>query len=79
MVQHLNVNQRKNSTSVIKWFTAVENKTDSIFIKFDMPEIYPSITEDLKNQVIICKRIPKYTRRRYSHNKPLTQVFIVQR
>ena len=29
IVQHLNVNKWKNSKSVIKWFTALENKTAS--------------------------------------------------
>ena len=47
MVQHLNVNQWKNSTSVIKWFTALENRTDYVFTKFDIQEIYPFITEDI--------------------------------
>ena len=47
MLQHLNVNQWKNSTSLIKWFTVLENKTDCIFIKFDVREFYPSITEDI--------------------------------
>ena len=47
MVQHLNVNQWKNSTSVIKWFTALENRTDCVFTKFDIQEIYPFITEDI--------------------------------
>ena len=45
MVQHLSVNQWKKSTSVIKWFTALENKTDCVFIKFDIREF---------------QRIPKY-------------------
>ena len=26
MVQHLNVNQWRNSTSIIKWFSALENE-----------------------------------------------------
>ena len=47
MVQHINVNQWKNSTSVVKWFTALENKTDCFFIKFNIREVYPSITEDI--------------------------------
>ena len=47
MVQHLNVYKWKNSKSVIKWFTALENKIDWVFIKFDMQEFYPSITEDI--------------------------------
>ena len=47
LLQHLNVNQWKNSTSVIKWFSELENKNDCIFIKFDIREFYPSITEDI--------------------------------
>ena len=35
------------STSVIKCFTTLEYKTDCVFIKFDMREFYPSITEDI--------------------------------
>ena len=35
-VQHLNVNQKKKSTSIIRWFNALENKNDCIFIKFDI-------------------------------------------
>ena len=46
MVQHLSVNQWKKSRSVKKWFTALENKTDCVFIKFDIREFYPCITED---------------------------------
>ena len=40
------MNQWKNSTSIIKRFTVLENKTDYVFHKFDIREIYPSITED---------------------------------
>ena len=47
MVQNVNVNQSKNSKSVIKWFTALESKTDWVFIKFDIREFYPSITENI--------------------------------
>ena len=48
MVQHLNLNQWKNSTRVTKWFTAFENKTEiKIFIKFDIQEFYNFITEDI--------------------------------
>ena len=56
MVQHLNVNHWKNLTSVIKWFTVLENKTDYAFIKFDIQEfdniiwyikLYPAITVDI--------------------------------
>ena len=47
MVQYLNVNQQKNSASVIQWLTALQKKTHSVFIKFDARECYPSITEDI--------------------------------
>ena len=36
-----------NSTSIITWFTALENKTDRVFIIFDLQEFYPSIIEDI--------------------------------
>ena len=48
MVQHLNLNQWKNSTRVTKWFTAFENKNETkIFIKFDIQKLYNFITEDI--------------------------------
>ena len=47
MVQHLKLNQWKNSTSIIKWFTALENKTDCVLIKFDIRHFYLSITKDV--------------------------------
>ena len=47
MVQHLNVNQWKNLTSVMKWFTALESKTNCVLIKFDIREFFPFITEDI--------------------------------
>ena len=47
VVQHLNKNQCNNSITVRKWFTALENKTDCLLIKFDIQEFYRSITEDI--------------------------------
>ena len=47
MVQRLNVNQWKKSKSVIKWFVGLENKTDCVFIKFDIRGFYLSIREDI--------------------------------
>ena len=73
LVQHLNANQWKNSTNVMKFFSALENKNSYPFIKFDIQEFYPSIADG------ILKRIPRYARRGHSHNKPMTQVFMVQR
>ena len=47
MVQHLNANQWKNSTNVMKFFSALENKNNYPFIKFDIKEFYPSITDGI--------------------------------
>ena len=49
MLEHLNVNQWKNSTNVIEWFEAIKNKQDCVFIKYDIREFYPSITEKILN------------------------------
>ena len=38
LIKHLDVNQWKNSSSVIEWFKGIENKKDCIFIKFDIRE-----------------------------------------
>ena len=43
----INVNQWNNSNSVIEWFNSLENKSNCIFLSFDIVEFYPSITQDL--------------------------------
>ena len=45
-------NQWKNSTSVIEWFKAIENKKQHNFICFDIVEFYPSISQDLLNRAL---------------------------
>ena len=47
VAQHLKVNQCKNSTSILKWFSALENKNNCILIKFDIRKFYHFITEDI--------------------------------
>ena len=47
-----NVNQWRNTASVIKWFNAINNKQNSMFTKFDIVDFYPSISEDLLNKAI---------------------------
>ena len=42
-----NVQQWRNTQSVIDWFNARENKNKCTFIKFDIVDCYPSITENL--------------------------------
>ena len=44
--------QWKNTYSVIDWFSNLSRKADKTFIKFDIVEFYPSITEDLLDKAI---------------------------
>ena len=41
------MNQWRNTKSVIEWFKAIKNKSKSSFIKFDIVEFYPSISKEL--------------------------------
>ena len=44
---HTNLNQWKNTNSVISWFKNLPNKSSRSFICFDIVDFYPSITEEL--------------------------------
>ena len=46
------VNQWRNSTAVIEWFTALRNKQKYTFILFDIANFYPSISESLLRKSI---------------------------
>ena len=46
------LNQWRNSTTVIEWFKKLDHKQHSRFIKFDICEFYPSITEELLDKAI---------------------------
>lgn len=50
------VNQWKNTSTVINWFTDIPNKGNSRFIKFNIVEFYPSITEKLLDKAIAYAR-----------------------
>ena len=39
--------QWKNTQAVLQWFSDVTDKNDETFIKFDIVEFYPSISENL--------------------------------
>ena len=41
------VNQWKNTSTVINWFENLQNKQKRRFIKFDIADFHPSITEHL--------------------------------
>ena len=46
------MNQWRNTKSVIEWFKAIKNKSKSSFIKFDIVEFYPSISKKLLSKAI---------------------------
>ena len=47
-----NINQWKNTSSVIEWFKKIENKQQHNFICFDIVEFYPSISQKLLNKAL---------------------------
>ena len=56
LIKHLDVNQWKNASSVIEWFKGIDNKKDCIFVKFDIREFYPSISESIfKKKILFAK------------------------
>ena len=48
----LQFNQWKNSENAIDWFKKIENKDNYAFIKFDIAEFYPSISETILQTII---------------------------
>ena len=47
-----NVNQWRNSQSVINWFKDIEHKSQYNFVSFDIVDYYPSISEELLDKAI---------------------------
>ena len=47
LIKKLNINQWKNSASVIDWFKAIDNKQECKFTVFDIEQFYPSIKESV--------------------------------
>lgn len=46
------LNQWRNTSDVLTWFTNIPNKKKSKFIKFDIVEFYPSISETLLSDAL---------------------------
>ena len=42
-----NFNQWRNTYSVISWFRSIPSKSECKFLKFDIIDFYPSISEDI--------------------------------
>ena len=53
LLKLLQVNQWRNSESVIKWFYSIENKSQCKFIQLDITEFYPSISEEILDNAIL--------------------------
>ena len=47
-----NVNQWRNSQSVINWFKEIEHKSRYNFVSFDIVDYYPSSSEELLDKAI---------------------------
>ena len=50
--EKIQMNQWRNTKSVIEWFKAIKNKSKSSFIKFDIAEFYLSISKELLSKAI---------------------------
>ena len=48
----MQVSQWHNTKLVIEWFKAIKNKSKCSFIKFDIVDFYPSISEELLSKAI---------------------------
>ena len=71
LLKLLQVNQWRNSESVIKWFYSTENKSQCKFIQLDIAEFYPSILEEiLDNEILFAQQqinIPEKDLRTIKH------------
>ena len=47
LITYLDINQWKNSSSLIEWFKGIDNEKDCIFTKLYIREFYPSISESI--------------------------------
>ena len=52
LIHSLQVNQWRNTDSVITWFSSIEEKTRCTFIQLDIMEFYPLITENILDMTI---------------------------
>ena len=52
LCQKLKANQWKNTTAVVEWFKAINNKNSYKFCMFDIKDFYPSINEALLSDAL---------------------------
>ena len=83
LLKLLQVNQWRNSESVIKWFYSIENKSQCKFIQLDITEFYASVSGKILNNAVLFAqqyinipekdlRIIKHCRKSllYNNNEP---------
>ena len=56
VAEETQLNQWRNTSTVIEWFKNTKYKSQSRFIKFDICEFYPSISEELLDKAIAFAR-----------------------
>ncbi|KAJ8045981.1 hypothetical protein HOLleu_09120 [Holothuria leucospilota] len=49
----IRVNQWRNTSSVLKWFTNLDKKNNLTFLVFDIVDFYPSISEELLSKCLL--------------------------
>ena len=65
LIEKLNVNQWKNTETVIHWFKSIEHKSRCFFIQFDVIEFYPFITKKkIRRSHSICQTTHRGSRKR---------------
>ena len=52
IISLVTINQWKNTSAVLKWYSKIPRKTECSFIQFDIESFYPSITRGLMNKAI---------------------------
>ena len=78
LVKLLHVNQWKNSASIIEWFRNIEDKKNCTFIKSDIREFYPSITESILDKALLfAKQHPDISNDNTRLIKTLPQVLTI--
>ena len=50
--QKLKINQWKNTSEVLEWFSSIKNKHSCSFVQLDIKEFYPSITKEILDAAI---------------------------
>ena len=60
--------------TVIHWFKSIEQKSRCFFIQFAVIEFYPSMTENILQEVIICQATHRDCRKRPQNYSALQEI-----